>query len=331
MLDALTKNLLIRRDTRRLRRTWYRRPWIWALAAVGVIQLAFCWKMEAILGRPVDQGYNEGLLFYYFIGFHVFLQILLPLAAIFLTHRPGLRHRVEEYLVTTIPARHIFWHLWLRVALPGLTLVLILYFPLWMRFPWLYEVEPEHIVSDRPDVLFELVNDALILGLIFSIWLRSKLLRRLIWICASLFLFILPIALILIDPKFKVYVFAFFPTDFSVDFEELCVTSYARWHPLITLSYFITSTAWSTGVGVALVLRSSGGPGRAIWRAILLIPLPEWGILHILVFDEWVSLYGSLWFLVAMLQFYMFGIGAFWMALKWRLLMSLSRWAVRTE
>ncbi len=326
MLDTLTKNLLVRRDARRLRRTWHRRWWVWGLATLGTVQLVFCWKIEIFLGRSVKQDHDK-ILYYYFTGFHIYLQILLPLFAIVLTRSFASQDRLEKYLVTPIPPVHILWHLWLRVFLLGLVVILILYFPLWIPSPWLYAGWP----LDEPEFHWaEVVADILIISLFLLPWIRSRNVSRVIWTLSFAGLFVFPYVLIHFEKSLK-EVFADMPLDGEL-FEPYGFTaSYARWHPLITLSYFVTSSAWSAGVGVALALRLRKGLGPAFLVAMLLVPLAEWGVYHLVLLDDSEDLYDDSMFLYFMLSFYMLTFGAFWMALKWRLLMSLSRWAVRTE
>lgn len=108
--------------------------------------------------------------------------------------------------------------------------------------------------------------------------------------------------------------------------EHLGYGSNLHFHPAVTIPYFITSVGWGSAIGVALGLRPRKRPAIAYLILFLTIPAAEWLILQVFFpgADQYSGLYKPWQFLYFMLMFYSLSCGAFWMALKWRLIKYLS-------
>ena len=105
--EAITGNILIQRDWRRLNLHWHRQPTVWMFLLAGIVQVVFCLKMDFFLGRKIDVGSDEIVFYYYFAAFHAFLQLYLPFLALGIATRAVRSGQIEASLVTPIPHHHI--------------------------------------------------------------------------------------------------------------------------------------------------------------------------------------------------------------------------------
>lgn len=309
-------NILIQRGWKSLNASWRHSPLVWAILILGAAQTLFWLLAESILGRPLEQAVDEPIFFYYFLGFHLFIHCFVPIYAFNLVRRPATRSKVDAALVTPMPHRDIFWWLWIRSFAPWIVLVLIFYFAMWRPFPWLYAFGNggEYWDADgwRVKVVSELGCTALIIGFFALPWIKSRPIRRFVLVLSFSILFVLSIALF---GKFD------FPlAAFTIHF-----------HPLVTIPYFIFSIAWGAALGVFVALNFSGDINKAAILIIVMGPLAEWLVLNVFYLPKLDELYDGWWGLVAMLQFYMVSAGAFWMGLKWNLLIAMSRRRIPTR
>ncbi len=108
-------------------------------------------------------------------------------------------------------------------------------------------------------------------------------------------------------------------------------TSYAHWHPLITILYFFISIGWNSALAVWLGLRYGRMTPQSLGILLLGGPIAEWCAQQIVIAVQ----FGTEWKIVAfyepftlcwmMLVFYSLSFGAFWMAVKWNLMIALGR------
>lgn len=337
MVTLFTENLLIRHELTRLHHRWWRSVWLWLALFAVAINGWVCLALKMPRGHePVD----DPILYYYFTAFHACLHVLIPVAAVLATRRVVGAGRLEPLLTTPIPSRHIFWWLWVRVFVPALALLLLFYFPLYRPFPWLYawgDVWTSTATSDHPWLgkCWEGLTDLLALLLFILPWLgcnwkRGRLVRIAIWLLGFTALFLLPIL-----ANWHPQSFQFLIMSASHDFlghtngrgDDIMPfhTTLACFHPLVTLPYFIGAAGWSVAAGVVAGLRPRLGLASALLLALLLGLAAEGLVLNLYFLSDFPSLYQGFMYLYVMLLFYMSTAGAFWLALKWNLLVWLSR------
>jgi hypothetical protein len=101
----------------------------------------------------------------------------------------------------------------------------------------------------------------------------------------------------------------------------------ARFHPCVTIAYFLISMAWNAALGIRYGVYKSANPAKARLCAFLFGPLAEilvllgffWGEYFVYLFFIW------WWGQWLMLLFYSTAGGLLWMGLKWNLLIAISR------
>jgi hypothetical protein len=208
----------------------------------------------------------------------------------------------------------------MRTFVPCTVFLLAIYFALYLPFPWLHHFSMVHDFFEDSGETFdprawldslplEMIVNLLIVLWFFRPWSRSRGVGIFLFVLSFVGLFWIPYLHILMED----------------DFPSKYFSSYAHFHPLITIPYFLISAAWSAGVGTCLGLRHRRLNLKSILLVLLFVPAVEWGVLHIVFITEMLDLYQEWMFLYAMLVFYMIPLGAFWMGLKWNLLIGLSR------
>lgn len=351
-------NILLRSDLARLRRGWMRNRRFWVWLALAVANFAFCFHHDLLFGGDiVVSGLEGGLgagLYLYFTCFHLVLFFTIPFDALRKTR--AARGEVDNLLATPVPHFDIFWALWARASAPGLALILAFYLPLLFPFRWLMEPlaanDPSNGAGGWIDgksfaILREAAFDAAAIALFALPWIKPRLLRAGVIVAAAVLLALMPLLGLtdLIGNSAGWLAKGLFGGSDSVTIMQGevqiehslgpafgCYLSNARWHPLVTLPYFLITAAWSAGAAVWLGLKRRMALGRGLFWLLLLAPGAEiaamllaFGLVNPLeFFADW----SFLWF---MLSFYMTGLGALWLGLKWNLLLALSRRRIPTE
>ncbi|MBI3737001.1 hypothetical protein HY256_10870 [Candidatus Sumerlaeota bacterium] len=345
--NPITHNILIQRDWRAVKADWLRRPFVWLVLLIGAVQFFVCLNWEAILGSSPRDPDD---LIWYFTAFHLFIHFVVPLGALRLVREPRLRGKLDELRPTPIPQNHIFWWLWMKVFVPAIVVLLVLYFPLYIPFPWLHLVsislfdDPEpKLYSGYWPVCFPiaLMMEGAGVGLFFLPWIKRKSDRWLLWLIAILLLGCWAMFSLHAESWVRSAIAAWLGD--GVDDAEvfwLLQPLHTHIHPLITLSYFMISIGWGAALGIYLGLSPSRSSAQSLWLLLLFGPLSEWGVYHLFALEyafggsgdpgPW-GLYNILGANYLMLIFYMLGTGSLWMGIKWNLMIWLSRKRIEAD
>lgn len=309
-------NILIQRAWRNFNGPWRHRRLAWAILSLGFAQALFWLLAESLLGRRLERAVDEPIFYYYFLGFHFFIHLFVPIYAFNLVRRPATRSKIDAALVTPLPHRDLFWWLWIRSFAPWIALVCLFYIAMWWPFPWLYAFGSagEYWEGDDWGVRLgpELACNALIVAFFVLPWITSRLIRRSVLVLSTSFLFALSTVLFWIS-------------------ESLLTASTAHFHPLVTIPYFVFSLAWGAALGVYVGLNFARDINKAAILIVVMGPLAEWLVLNVFYLTRLDELYDGMSALVVMLQFYMLSAGAYWMGLKWNLLIAMSRRKIPTD
>lgn len=316
----ITTNPLVIRDARALRRRWRGRRGAWFLIAVALVQVVFCLNFEAIMGREPE----DIVLYCYFAFFHIYLLLWTPLRSIRIAARAASTGELRDALVAPIPHGQIFGWLWLRAFAPAIALVLILYAPLHVPFPWLHATGNPLGYWDAPTLFSrppgnadwglqpasEATVIALALGLLLLPWIRSRRVRLAAWIVSSLALGGVEMVLIARQSELLLY------------------PATSHFHLFVTLAYFLSAAAYGCALGIAMGLKHRGDAAKALISTIALGVGIECLAFHVVFWSEvsdFYDLFGGWMPLVTLLNFYMVSTGALWMGVKWNLMARFAR------
>ena len=290
------KNILIKRECLHWKRTFYLQPLFWIVLIAFITQIYISFNFSTVFGRIPLHGPDDRILYYYFNGFHIYLHVLLPMILFLQINSTKLKHQLETYRTLPITNHQIFLWLFTKYFIIGLLPLLLIYFPLYINYSWLYDWEDQ--ITDKFNILYDLV----FLFLLFLPWIRIGRWIILIWIPAILFM-VLPIYL-----GYRV--------------EEL--TGYGSiLHPLVTLKYFVISTIWVTAITIYFGTNQTRNNALNFLLVLMCTLVAEF-IMNLIFFPEIRSLY-TLEYLIGMFFFYVCSVGYFWIALKWNLFIYLLR------
>lgn len=326
------KNILIQRDLRNLNRNWFRRPLI-----VGLIVAAIPFWLACIyLGALEDHG-PEWLLWYGFAAFHLFVHVFIPFRSIRVARNARTDGLIDLCRITPIQHKDLFWCLWLR-GFGYLAFLLMFYLPLFFLFAWLYALgEPGEAewgvarldqtrleaISWRFPVLSELIIDQFIFLVLLIPWVKSKTARA--FLIAGAFVGMVGVP-ILDSTMLDLRILKAFSSDGAQP--QFYWGSYAHAHPAVTLLYFISTAAYGAAIGVWAGIRYYADAAKAIILVALLGPILEFATQTIFSGSWDVHSFGGLisWMMLyIMLMFYISSVGAFWMGMKWIVLIFISR------
>lgn len=305
------------------------------LILIGILLCVVCRDLKI-------SGYNDySLAMLSFTAFHIYLLCGIPWLTWRSMREPDMLQHVEALRLTPIPDSAILRSLWLRCLLRGGVPLLVFYFPLWIVYDWLY-ADPMYggggsdisRVNRIIITAWEFLADLAIVGLVALPFVRRRFARRILMAAGILFLFVLPRATDLITARLLPY-FNLYPileiNGQEWHFPEFAYTSHARLHPIITLSYFFVTAAFSAALGVHCGLRYRSGD-RAVVGMILCGLIMEVAAWHIAAGHTSFTSVGEIWggledfqFLLHMLNFYSLSFGALWMCIKWNLVFLLLR------
>lgn len=349
LIPLIESNPLLLRDLRAIRRQGWRTRFFSLIVLLFLMQVLAMWILRtqppptqptsnppwSISGGPLGED-NFVLLCSYFLGIHAILHGLIAFWAF--ARARAVCSQMDELIVTPMPPSAIFWWIWRRSLILGVSILLAIYFPLYIAFDFLYAFDAREVLSEKARVYSPLyhnatalVSDAIIILFFVLPWISSRTIRGIVCFLAALafawtvFTFNIPVAWSGLQHNLLQIKDIVAEEYFADDYAIVPGPNLTRWHPMLTLTYMLVSAAYYCGLGVVAGLRRSPNAATGIRLILLLGPLMEFAFYQVIALREAPDSYTPFLLLYYMLTLYASTAGTLWLAFKWNLLIAMSR------